>query len=356
MASQREELADGDAVAGDDEGLAVVELPHDLAAVVPQLPLRDLPAHAPTVALRATVRLVKVRIGFGLGTAAGMAADPATFGPLVDDLERLRFDSLWLSERLSGPAPDPLAALAFAAGRTTKLKLGTSVLVVPGRNPAVLASELATIDRLSGGRLLPAIGLGAVDPVEQQGFGVERSERSSWFDEVVPLLRRFWAGEPVDHEGPRFRYEGVRILPTPVQDPLELWLGGIAPSELRRVGRLGDGWLPSFCTPEDVAGARPVVAAAAAEAGREIEDEHWGALVLYAGGEVPDRLAAAVARRRPGVDVADLVPADHAALRTTLERFVEVGFSKFVVVPVGEPAAWTDELEELAAAVLPLQV
>jgi probable F420-dependent oxidoreductase len=285
-----------------------------------------------------------------------MAAEPATFGPLLDDLERLRFDSLWLSERLSGPAPDPLAALAFAAGRTTRLKLGTSVLVVPGRTPAVLATELATIDRLSGGRLLPAIGLGVVDPVEQQGFGVAREERAAWFDEVVPLLRRWWAGEVVDHEGPRFRVDGVRVLPTPVQDPLELWLGGIAPSELRRAGRLGDGWLPSFCTPADAAAGRAVVEAAADAAGRTIDPEHWGALVIYAGGAVPDRLAAAVARRRPGVDVADLVPSGLPALRTTLEHFVDVGFSKFVVVPASDPADWTDELEALAAAVLPLQV
>jgi probable F420-dependent oxidoreductase len=300
--------------------------------------------------------VVKVRIGFGLGTAAHEAAEAESFGPLLDDLERLGFDSLWLSERLSGPAPDPLAALAFAAGRTRRLKLGTSVLVVPGRNPAVLASELASIDRLSGGRLLPAVGLGAVDPVEQQGFGVGRGERAAWFDEVLPLLRRFWSGEPVDHDGPRFSYAGVRILPTPVQEPLEVWLGGIAASELRRVGRLGDGWLPSFCTPADVAGARPVIEAAAAEAGRAIDGEHWGALVLYAGGEVPGRLAEVVARRRPGVDVADLVAGGHAALRVTLERFIDVGFSKFVVVPVGEPADWSAELEALEREVLPLQV
>lgn len=299
---------------------------------------------------------MKVRIGFGLGTAAAMAADAAAFGPLLDDLERHGFDSLWLSERLSGPAPEPLAALAFAAGRTSKLKLGTSVLVVPGRNPAVLASELATIDRLSGGRLLPAVGLGAVDPVEQQGFGVARAERAAWFDEVLPLLRRLWSGEAVDHAGPRFTYEGVRTLPTPVQDPLEVWLGGVAPSELRRVGRLGDGWLPSFCTPADVGEGRPVVEKAAAEAGRAIDAEHWGALVLYAGGAVPDRLTELVARRRPGVDVADLVPAGHEALRETLERFLEVGFSKFVVVPVGEPADWSEELGALAQEVLPLQV
>jgi len=299
--------------------------------------------------------VVKVRIGFGLGTAADAAADAETFDPLLDDLERLGFDSLWLSERLSGPAPDPLAALAYAAGRTSRLKLGTSVLVVPGRNPVVLASELASIDRLSGGRLLPAVGLGAVDPVEQQGFGVARSERAAWFDEVLPLLRRLWSGEAVDHEGPRFCFAGARALPTPVQQPLEVWLGGIAPSELRRVGRLGDGWLPSFCTHVDVAEAKPVVEAAAAAADRAIDVEHWGALVLYACGEVPDRVAEVVARRRPGVDVADLVAAGHEALRATLERFIDVGFSKFVVVPVGGPDDWTAELVALAEAVLPLQ-
>ena len=84
----------------------------------------------------------KIRIGFGLGTRT-LTNDADTFGAFVDVLERLRFDSLWLSERLTGDAPDPLVALAYAAGRTKKLKLGTSVLVVPGRNPVVLAKELA---------------------------------------------------------------------------------------------------------------------------------------------------------------------------------------------------------------------
>lgn len=135
-----------------------------------------------------------------------------------------------------------------------------------------------------------------------------------------------------------------------------MWLGGIALSELRRVGRLGDGWLPSFCTPADVAAARPAVEASAAEAGRAIDPEHWGALVLYAGGEVPERLAALVAKRRPGVDVAGLVPAGLPQLRDALERFVDVGVSKFVVVPVGDPPSWAEELEALAATILPLQV
>ena len=295
---------------------------------------------------------MKVRVGYGLGTQ-GVSTD-GRFGSLIDALERLGFDSLWLSERVHGDAPDPLVGLAYAAGRTSKLKLGTSVLVVPGRNPVLLAKALASLDRLSAGRLLPAFGLGVADPSEQQSFGVARGERAAWFDEVVPLLRRLWTGEPVDHKGPRFHYEGVRVRPTPVQSPPDVWLGGIAPSELRRVGRLGDGWLPSFVTPDDVRSGRAAIEEAADAAGRAIDPEHWGVLVPYllTGPELPDRLAAALAARRPGVDPADVVTVGLPGLRRQLERFVDEGFSKFVLVPAVEPPSWDDELEALAAEVV----
>ncbi|MEI8239825.1 MAG: LLM class flavin-dependent oxidoreductase, partial [Actinomycetota bacterium] len=95
---------------------------------------------------------MKVRIGIGLGVRTTL--NDRGFGDVVDALEALRFDSLWLSERIGGEAPDPLVAMSYAAGRTTHLKFGMSVMVLPGRNPVVLAKELATLDRLSDGRLL----------------------------------------------------------------------------------------------------------------------------------------------------------------------------------------------------------
>jgi len=297
---------------------------------------------------------VKVRVGYGLGTRT-ITNDAARFAALVDALEDLRFDSLWLSEKITDDCPDPIVALAFAAARTSRLKLGTSVLVLPGRNPMLLAKELASLDRLSGGRLLPAFGLGQVDPAEQQAFGVERGERASRFDEVLPLLRRLWTEDAVDHDGPHHRYQGARVRPRPVQSPIEIWLGGIAPSELRRTGRLGDGWLPSFCTPDDVAAGRPEIERVAAEHGRAIDPEHFGALVPYAVDGIPDVLRTFLARRRPDVDVADVVAAGIDALPALLSRFVEVGASKFVVVPIGEPADWDEHLAEVAAAVKPLE-
>lgn len=296
---------------------------------------------------------MKVRIGFGLGTQ-GLGNDEH-FVDLIADLERLGFDSLWLAERLTGGTLDPLVALAFAAGHTRKLKLGTGVLVLPGRNPVLLAKELASLDRLSGGRLLLGFGLGVADPAEHQAFGVARGERASWFDEALPLIRRLWTEEGVDHDGPRFSYRGLTVRPRPVQSPLEVWLGGLAPAELRRVGRLGEGWLPSSCTPTEARDGRAVIEEAAAAVGRAIDPEHFGASVVYARREIPASVVAALSTRRPGVDPAELIPIGLPAARETLERFVDVGVSKFVIRPADEPPSWTDELEDLAAHVLPLQ-
>lgn len=298
---------------------------------------------------------MKVRVGFGLGTRTRL--HDATFGVVVDELERLGFDSVWMSERITGEAPDPLVAMAYGAGRTTNLKFGTSVMVLPGRNPVVLAKELATLARMSSGRLLPAFGLGAVDPLEQQAFGVTREERAAHFDESLAVMRACWTGEPVVHHGHRYHYDGIRVLPAPGR--LDVWLGGIAPSELRRVGRSGDGWLPSFVTPADAERGRAVIEQVATEHGRSIEDDHYGVLIPYAFGPPPDRLLEVLARRRPDLDdPAELVPTSWDDLVAAIGRFVAVGTTKFVVLPVDEPAdadAWVAHLREAAGVLRPLE-
>jgi probable F420-dependent oxidoreductase len=298
---------------------------------------------------------VKVRIGYGLGTRTRLHDE--SFGVVVDALEHHGFDSLWLSEKISGEAPDPTVAMAYGAGRTRSLKFGMSVMVLPGRNPVVLAKELATLSTMSGGRLLPAFGLGVVDPVEQQAFGVERAERGRLFDEALAVMRKCWTGEPFSHDGERFRYDGVVVRPAPAR--MDVWLGGYAPSELRRVGRLADGWLPSFVRPADAAAGRALVEQVAAEHEREIEEDHYGVLVPYALGPVPDALLAVLARRRPDLDdVADLVPTSWEDLADTIRRFVDVGTTKFVVLPVAEPGdadAWVTHLAEAAEVLRPLE-
>jgi probable F420-dependent oxidoreductase len=294
---------------------------------------------------------MKIRIGTILGIDGG--TDPGAFSESVAAMESLGFDSLWLAELTSRPTPDPIVGLTFAAARTTRLKLGTGVLVLPGRNPAVVAKQLASLDRLSGGRLLVAFGLGLPDPAERAAFPIHNGSRGAAFDAAFDTVRRYLASEEVD---------GVTVRPAPVQQPLDLWVGGSAPAALVRAGRKADGWLPSLVTPEEAAEGRRVIEAEAERAGRRIDPEHFGASLSYGdaslsneGYGLPEVLLASIARRRPGVDPATLVPKGLDGARQRIEEFIDAGFSKFVVRPAGSPAAWPAALEAMAEALLPLQ-
>ena len=300
---------------------------------------------------------MKIRIGYGLGVRTKL--NDTSFLEVVDSLERLRFDSLWLSERIGGEAPDPLVAMSMAAARTTRLKFGMSVMVLPGRNPIVLAKELATLDRMSNGRLLPAFGLGVADPHEQQAFGVERTQRAKMFNEALAVLRSCWTDDEVTFHGDFYHYDKLRVLPKPQQQPPDVWLGGIAESELKRVGRLADGWLPSFVTPSDAETGWKTIQTVAAQHDREIEDEHFGVLIPYVIGDAPAVLLDSLKARRPDLDdVSVLIPQGWEQLQRTISQFVDVGASKFVVIPITEPSsvdAWNAHLADAATHLLPLQ-
>ena len=299
---------------------------------------------------------MKVRIGLGLGTNS-KSNDSEILGNLVDNLERLQFDSLWFSEKVSGSTLDPIVLMSWIAARTEKLKFGPSVMVLPGRNPVLLAKALASLDVVSNGRILPAFGLGAVNLAEHQAFGLNREDRSPWFNEALPLMRRLWEEEQVTHRGDRFSMENVRLLPKPIQNPLEIWLGGLAKSELRRVGRLGDGWLPSFCTPEDEAVGIPVIDEYSKEIGRpKIDREHFGSLIIYTSdGSMPEAIVKAAQSRRPNLEATDFIVQGHRNLESRIKEFIDAGASKFILVPYIEPDNWEVELEKLAGSILHLQ-
>jgi probable F420-dependent oxidoreductase len=295
---------------------------------------------------------VKVRIG--VGTGAVPAGTHSEFGRLVDDLDELGFDSIWLPEVLTAPTLDPLVGLAFAAAHNAHLKLGTTMLL-PGRNPVRLAKELASLDALSGGRLLCTFVPGLPRQPESGAMGVAGSTKGALMDEMLPLMRRLWTGEPVTHHGAVGNFDDVSVTPRPVQDPLEFWTGGMVPAALRRCGRFADGWLPSSCTPDEVVAARVVIDEAAAAAGRTISPEHFGVSLAYAARPLEPRTLRALSAARKGVDPEQVVPVGIGGLRAMLERFIDVGFSKFVVRPLEQPDPWRTELELLARGVLDLQ-
>jgi probable F420-dependent oxidoreductase len=284
---------------------------------------------------------MKVRMGVAIGGASNLTIEQ--YGTVVDDLDRLGFDSVWLPETFLGSTFDPLVGLAFAAARVQRLKLGTH-LILPGRNAFRLARALAELDRLSGGRLLITAVVGLDDPLERAAQGLPKGDRGIDLGAMMSTLRDLWAAVPVN---------GATLPVRPLQDPLELWMGGRSQAALRRAGRLADGWLPGGI-PLDVAVAgKAAVEASAAEHGRTISPEHFGTNISYARQPLPDDVRAALAARLPGSE--DLVPVGRQALRDTIAAWVDAGFSKLVLRPATAPDDWHAELEELAGDVVDLQ-
>jgi probable F420-dependent oxidoreductase len=269
---------------------------------------------------------MKVRFGISLG--ANTPTDQ--LGPIVDHLESSGVDSLWFSELVYSPAVDPMIGMAFAVARTKRLKVGTSVAVLPGRHPVLVAKQLASLAALAPKRVLPVFGLRSAIPAEREVFTVPDGERGAVFDESLRILRAALVEESASYDGRYFSVTAAAVAPRP-DPPLDIWLGGSAPAAFRRIGTLADGWLGSFLTPDEARAGREAIERAAEEAGRSIEPDHYGISLAVAGGELPRELVAAVRHRRPDVDPADLVAADWDQLHRQLDRYVDAGLTKFVI-------------------------
>jgi probable F420-dependent oxidoreductase len=306
-----------------------------------------------------------MKISYRIGVMPGPwpeHADTTDFlWAFVDLCERTEIDSVWFSERLSSPIPlpEPITTMAAVAARTRRLKFGPSVLIAPFRTPVLLAREIAMIDILSGGRVLPAVGVGAEQEREFRAAGVPRSERARRTDEAIRILRACWTGDAVTLAGEFWRLDGIRVLPRPIQQPMPLWIGGNSEAAMRRAGRFGDGWIPSFITPEQFRIGVEKTLAFAAEAGRVVPKDHFGALVYYNLDADPKRAHA---------DAAPFIPrgrADDATLeactafgppalvRERLEEYVRGGGSKFILRPICTPDRMLEQIERLAADVVP---
>ena len=292
---------------------------------------------------------MKVRIGISLGPAG----TPGQFADAVDELEQAGVDSLWLSEMVYSPLVEPFTGLAFALSRTRRLKAGTGVSVLPGRHPVLVAKQLASLAGLAPGRVLPVFGLAPAQPAERALFEVPDGKRAAVFDESLQLLRLLLTAERVTFDGEFYTVSDATVGALPAK-PLDIWLGGSAPAGLRRVGRLADGWLGSLMTPNEAGASIRVIAEAAAEAGREVEADHFGLSLPVALDGIPAPLLASIGRRRPDADPATLVARGWDDARRMIEQYVEAGLSKFVIRPAG-PGDFGEFLAAFAAEVMPLQ-
>ena len=303
---------------------------------------------------------MKVRIGISLGDGALDTESPDSVLEFIDLCESWDIDSVWVSDRIAAPKPtlDPIVFMAYLASRMRNMKFGTSALVLPTRHPVVLAKQLATLDFLCKGRLLLVVGLGGDDSRDFEAVGVRKEERGKRGDEAIVLMKKLWSEEKVNFDGQFYSAHDLTLLPRPYQKGgPPVWVGGRSNAALRRAGRLADGWLVSSVTPEEVAAGIEGIRTHAAEAGREVPEDHYGVLVPYliaSSREEAERLAGPSIRRRQ-----DLAPQEYSALGTAehvrerLREYIAAGATKFVMRPYGPKESLPKQVEILAKEVIP---
>ncbi len=292
---------------------------------------------------------MKIRIGINLG-----ALPAACFPRVIAKLEALSVDSLWLSEQLSTPALEPLTGLTYALARTSHLKVGTGLTILPGRNPVIFAKQLATLALLAPRRVLPIVGIAPFLRAEISAFPVENHPRAAVFEEGLQLIRRLLSEEEVTFNGHFFTVDSVGIGERPAYK-LDIWLGGFSPPALRRVGRLGDGWLGGLITAEEAGASVATITAAAHDAGRSIDPEHFGIMIQMPLAPPSTSQLAALRAYRPNTDPAALLPVGWKAVRRAIADYSDQGLSKFVIYPAVTENTVDEFLDEFARELMPLQ-
>ncbi|MBI1962525.1 MAG: LLM class F420-dependent oxidoreductase [Candidatus Rokubacteria bacterium] len=220
----------------------------------------------------------------------GPAATRDTLLGFARRMEALGYDSLWASDHVvipheirsrypyspTGDFPlamtatflEPLMALGLVAGVTERVRLGTSVLVLPHRHPVLAAKMFATLDHLAPGRVIVGAGVGWMRE-EIEIFGVPYERRGAWSDEALRVMRACWAGERVEHRGEFFRFPAVAALPRPARGTIPVWIGGHTARAFRRVVELGDGWHAAFASAGKMQAGMADLEAACRKAGRD---------------------------------------------------------------------------------------
>lgn len=199
-------------------------------------------------------------------------------GDEVAALEALGADSLWVGGHVASrnPTPEAMVQLARLAALSKRARIGTSILLLPLYPPAIVAKQIADIDRFCDGRVTLGIGVGGEYPQEFRACGIPVAERGRRTDEIIPLLRRMWGAEEFSHPGPYYPMSQVTIHPAPAQGAaLPIVVAGRQEAAMRRAARLGDGWMPYLFSPRRYAGSVARVREIAETVGRDLSRFEW---------------------------------------------------------------------------------
>ena len=266
--------------------------------------------------------------------------------------EELGFDSVWVNhhvlhagfilDRLGDkPYYDTLTVLTYASALTSRVRLGTSVLVFPYLNPIVLAKTLATLDVLSGGRVIAGVGVGGLRH-ESDALGKDFERRGAYTNESIAIMKELWTAPDPAFDGEFFRFSGVKFSPKPVQKPHPpVWVGGQSNAALRRVARLGDGWHPTAITPGQLGERLDYLRARLQESGRTMAD-----LTVSVRAEL-DVLAA-------GSEPQGLMQATPDHLLRSVESYAVVGVNEMIFAVSTDDSSRIDRvMEAFATQVMP---
>ncbi len=280
---------------------------------------------------------------FGIGFAtSGAFSDPTLLGQLAVTAERCGFDSLWSVEHVAIPVPhapyagskdgkmpggddvaipDPLIPLAYAAAITKTIKLATGILILPQRHPIYTAKEVATVDLLSGGRVILGIGSGWMKE-EFEALGINFHHRGAMTDEAIQALRALWRDGTSSFAGQHFKFGPLYSCPKPVRRDVPIHVGGHSTAAAKRAGRYGDGFFPTVMNPEKLKELFGIVRSEAKKAGRDPEAIEFSCMTR-------------------SVDAANL------------KSLADLGVSRVVVNPPGtKPEALTRGLEKFQQEVI----
>jgi len=217
--------------------------------------------------------MATLKFGISLGLYPFGVPEPDFLFRFAERAEELGFDSISLGDHIvmHSPLLEPLTVLSAFAARTKRIALTTGVLLLPLRNPAVVAKMVSSLDYLSGGRVICGVGVGGENPKEFELCGIPLQERGRRTDEAIVILRKLWAGSHVSHSGHFWQFEDASMDPKPVQRPgPPIWVGGRSDAALRRAALLCDGWVAYLVAPERYAASLEKIRGFAAAAGRDL--------------------------------------------------------------------------------------
>jgi probable F420-dependent oxidoreductase len=280
-------------------------------------------------------------IGLGLGTSRLPFDDARGYWRWVELCELGRVDSIWQTDRLVSTEPmlECITTMAALAGATERIRFGMNVASIALRDPLLTARQLGTIDFLSGGRVLPAFGLGSSFSKDYQATGTPTKRRGKRADEALTLVSRLWHEESVSFAGEFFQYEDACISPRPVNSHIPLWIGGSSEVAMKRTARFGTGWLGGIDTPEQAGVMVRGIKQALKDTGRQIDDDHYGATFSFRFGKKEDDPAKQAARGL-AARVKDpknyMVVGDASDIVARINEYIDSGCSKFVMLPMAK--------------------